>query len=130
LTPFSTSNGRSKRRRRAKFLRDMPSSGGSIPCKEVGGVTIEIELRHKQRAVGFQPMLFLLIPLEQLRPCEGPPSLVGRPAEKNEVACWEPRVCILFEVVKGFSLASRSHRGDMLCMLEMVLEGVDDGAEA
>lgn len=87
--------------------------------KEVGGISIEIELRHKQRAVGYQPMLFLLIPVGQLKP-----SPVGRTAKPNEVAEWAVEVDILLEVVRGFAIASRGHRKDMLELLgKLVGEG-------
>jgi len=83
-----------------------------ILTKEVDEVVIWIELGHKQRAVGFQPMLFLRLPIENVSPC-----LIGRTAEPNQLVHWEPTLSLVFETVKGFSICSRKHHHDMLEVL-------------
>ncbi|RKY04205.1 MAG: hypothetical protein DRJ43_04490 [Thermoprotei archaeon] len=86
--------------------------------KKVERITIEIELRHRQWAVGFQPMLFLLIPLVVLKPGD----LIGRKAKAKEKAVWRPGARIIIETIKGFGIASRAHREDMLKLLARVTE--------
>ena len=78
------------------------------------GVRIEIEIRHRQRAVGFQAMVFLVI---ALRVCE-PPDLIGRTAHAKERARWSPSVDQVMALADAFSLASRSYREDVVQLLE------------
>jgi len=84
--------------------------------KDVEGVQIWVELRHKQRAVGYQPMLYIRIPVEAVRP-----SLMGRKAQRNEVVVWESPLQLLFEIVKGFSVLSQKHHHDMLSLLQRIM---------
>ncbi|MFA0760055.1 MAG: hypothetical protein HZLCBSQH_000143 [Candidatus Fervidibacterota bacterium] len=87
---------------------------------EIGdGTVVEIELRHRQRAVGFQAMVFLLIPISQ---CE-PADIIGRKAKPNEKVAWTPSRNVLETLVKAFAIASRSHRDDMLKLLKALKEG-------
>lgn len=84
--------------------------------KSTKGVKIWVELRSKQRAVGFQPMLFLRIPISSVSP-----SLVGRKAQRNQIVQWEPSVPILFDTMRAFSIASEKHHADMIDILEWIL---------
>lgn len=79
-----------------------------------GGETVEIEIRPRQRAVGFQAMVYLLVPL---RNCH-PEDLIGRPARPKEHAEWSPSLEVLELLVRAFALASRTHREDMIRILE------------
>lgn len=74
--------------------------------------TIEIEMRHRQKAVGFQSMVFLLVPV---RLCE--PSVLGRTAMPKEVVRWSPSMEVLKALLKAFTIASRRHRDDMMRLL-------------
>jgi len=88
--------------------------------REIGdGTAIEIELRHRQRAVGFQAMVFLLIPVSQCDPAD----IVGRRAKPKEKVAWTPSQDALVTLVKAFAIASRSHRDDMLKLLKALKEG-------
>jgi len=82
-------------------------------------VIIEVELKPKQRAVGSQPMIYLLIPMSNLLESD---DLIGRTANRNEVVRWRPSPSVFFEVVRAFAIASPKHREDMLMILEKVLE--------
>ena len=84
--------------------------------KNIENVLIWIELKHKQRAVGFQPMLYLRIPIENVYP-----SLVGRTARTREIVSWQVSIPILFDTVRAFSIASRKHCNDMIDVLKRVL---------
>jgi hypothetical protein len=50
------------------------------------GCFIEVELKHKQRAVGYQPMLYIFIPVKNVIADDSLSSLIGRPAESKEIA--------------------------------------------
>jgi len=78
---------------------------------------IEIEVRHRQRAVGFQSMVFLFVPV---RFCE-PSDLVGRRAMRNEVAKWSPSSEVIKALVRAFVIASRRHKDDMEKLLRKQL---------
>lgn len=77
-------------------------------------IRIEIELRHRQRAVGFQSMVFLRIPLSE---CE-PRGVIGRRARPKEHVLWSPSREVLRALVKAFAVASRAHRDDVLKLLQ------------
>jgi len=84
--------------------------------KDVDDVQVWVELRHKQRAVGFQPMLYLRIPVDTVSP-----SLTGRIAERRQVVAWQPSIPILFETLRAFSILSTKHHNDMIDVLRRVL---------
>ncbi len=85
--------------------------------REVDDVaTIEIEVRHRQKAVGFQAMVFLLVPL---RHCE-PPNLIGRKANRNEHALWSPPTEVLKMLVQAFAIASKRHKDDIVELLRQI----------
>ncbi|MCS7251361.1 MAG: R.Pab1 family restriction endonuclease [Thermoflexus sp.] len=79
--------------------------------------TIVVELRHRQRAVGFQAMVFLLIPLQRCDPAD----LIGRPAKPKEVAYWSPSREILIALIHAFSISSRSHQKDIAHLLKRLI---------
>ncbi len=87
-----------------------------ILLKDTDGVKIWIELRHKQRAIGFQPMLFLRIPASQVFP-----NLVGRVAEKKQIVTWKPEIRIVMDTVGAFAIASKKHHGDMVELVRRVV---------
>jgi hypothetical protein len=93
--------------------------GYPIWHKDVGDVSIEIEMRPRQKAAGYQPMLFLLIPMKSL---VGHEDLIGKCARKKQVVQWRPSLDILFEVVRAFAIVSPQHQKDMLEMLSRILE--------
>ena len=74
------------------------------------GCYIRVTLRHKQRAVGYQSMVYIYIPVQNLR---APRPLVGRPAAKNEVVSWVPNKKHILGLLKAFLIASNDHRNDI-----------------
>ena len=87
--------------------------------KTIDKTRIEIELKHKQRAVGFQSMVYIYIPLSLVasKTCG---KVVNRPAEANEKVKWvihESNKVIIEELVKAFAIASPTHRKDMIDLL-------------
>lgn len=85
---------------------------------EIGDeATIEIEVRHRQKAVGFQAMVFLLIPIKRCKPS----NLIGRTAKRNELVQWSPSTEVLKGLVRAFAIASRRHRDDIAELLRQQL---------
>ncbi len=80
---------------------------------EDGEAIIEVEWRHRQKAVGYQAMVFLMVPLKF---CE-PSDLIGRKARAKEMALWSPSVEVLVALVRAFAIASRQHRDDIETLL-------------
>ena len=83
---------------------------------------VEIALRHKQKAIGYQSMVFLCIWIKNL---ESEESLIGRTANIREFAKFritKDNKEIIEDVVKAFAIASEQHNNDMKVLLKEVLE--------
>jgi len=90
--------------------------------KEADKYFIEIVLGHKQKAVGFQSMVYLCIWLKNMENSEGNPP-IGRPARSREHAKFKiTDGNIIKDVVKAFAIASRKHNQDISEIVEQVLE--------
>ncbi|NAZ25544.1 MAG: R.Pab1 family restriction endonuclease [Thermofilum sp.] len=74
------------------------------------GCYIRVTLRHKQRAVGYQSMVYIYIPVQNLR---APKPLVGRTAAKKEEVSWVPNKIHILGLLKAFLIASYDHRNDI-----------------
>jgi len=73
------------------------------------GCYIDIALRHKQRAIGYQAMIYIYIPLKNVQP-----KLVGRSAQPKEEVTWLPKREHILGLLKSFLIASRKHRDDIV----------------
>lgn len=78
---------------------------------------IDVVLRHKQRAVGYQAMVFIYIPADS-NDLQVSEPLVGRSAKKNEIVSWKPKKEHILGLLKAFLIASRTHREDMRKIIE------------
>ncbi len=79
---------------------------------------VEIALKHKQKAVGYQSMVFLCIWVKNL---EG--NLIGRTARPKEFAKFritKKNGKIVEDVVKAFAIASKQHNEDMRVLLKVI----------
>lgn len=83
------------------------------------GSILEIEIRHKQRAVGFQSMFYLFIPLKNVVSTDGS-KLLGRPANSKERVLWKPNKIDIIETIKAFSIASENHLRDIKDILNRI----------
>jgi len=72
---------------------------------------VRVILRHKQRAVGYQSMLYIYIPLTNV--ISKDKSIIGRSAEANEEIKWSPSKIDIEGVIKSFAIASQKHRNDI-----------------
>ncbi|MEA2033685.1 MAG: R.Pab1 family restriction endonuclease [Euryarchaeota archaeon] len=84
------------------------------------GCFIEVELKHKQRAVGYQPMLYIFIPVKNVVADDSLGSLIGRPAESKEIAKWFPTKNDIIGTVKTFAVLSHKHRADIIEIIERI----------
>ncbi|WP_048146495.1 R.Pab1 family restriction endonuclease [Pyrococcus abyssi] len=80
------------------------------------GEFIGIVLKHKQRAVGYQSMVYVCIPLTNVEP-----SLAGRVARRNEVVKYEVPVDLMKELLKAFIIASETHKNDIVKFLRSII---------
>ncbi len=82
---------------------------------------VEGELKHKQRAVGYQPMLYIFIHIENvLSSIDGEP-IVGRVANSKEIALWYPTLEDIKGTIKTFSVLSKIHNRDIKEILTYLL---------
>jgi len=54
------------------------------------GCFVEGELKHKQRAVGYQPMLYIFIPIRNVISATDKQPIIGRTAHSKEIVCGFP----------------------------------------
>lgn len=79
------------------------------------GCFIDIVLRHKQKAVGYQAMVYIYIPMssKDLIPINSNKSLLGRQAREKERVLWFPKKEHVVGLLKAFLIASSNHRRDI-----------------
>jgi len=82
------------------------------------GHYIDIVLRHKQRAVGYQAMVYIYIPIDKVEP----KNLVGRRANPRERVVWTPKKEHILGLLKAFLIASKDHRNDMIKIIEKITQ--------
>ncbi len=102
-----------------KFVEHVPLL---IKQNREHGYFVEVILKHKQIAVGLQSMVFLCIYLTAMKDFRGK-RLIGRSALPKEFGIFEigsENKGLIIDVVKGFGLASQSHRHDILEILRQV----------
>ncbi len=78
---------------------------------------IDIILKQKQKAVGYQAMVFLYIPCEKVLSLKNKQKLIGRKAYQNEKAMVFLNNDHILGLLKSFLVASNTHRGDILNIL-------------
>lgn len=84
------------------------------------GCFIDIVLRHKQRAVGYQAMIYIYIPINNrnLKSINTNNSLLGRQAYEKERVVWFPKKEHVEGLLKSFLVASSNHREDIKNILK------------
>ena len=104
-----------------KFIEKVPLF---IKNNKEKGYFVEIVLKHKQRAVGLQAMVYLCIYIEKLKDEHGD-SLIGRIARPKELGILEityENKEIIVDVVKAFAIASWQHRNDIASIFNQVVQ--------
>jgi len=87
------------------------------------GCFVEAELKHKQRAVGYQPMLYVFIPIKNVVTNDLTKCLVGRTARLREVVKWFPTKNDIIGIMKTFAVLSQKHRDDVIEIIKEILSG-------
>jgi len=88
-------------------------------------VIAEITIKEKQRAVGIQPMLYICFPITLLVDKNGIPlNLIGRIAEKNEIAYFKidsTNKDIILKSFEIFGMLAESHKTDVERILNTII---------
>jgi len=81
------------------------------------GCYIEVVLRHKQRAVGYQSMVYIYIPVQNVITRK---PLINRTAEEKEIVIWKPNKEHILGLIKAFLVASKDHRQDIKKLIRQI----------
>ena len=84
---------------------------------------VQIQLKQKQRAVGYQAMVYVCLPMNQVLAMDGSPRPPGK-AKPKETVYYEfnsGNAAFLLDIVHAFGLASQQHNEDMRQIVEMIL---------
>jgi hypothetical protein len=85
---------------------------------------VQIQLKQKQRAVGFQAMVYVCLPMNEVLAMTGEPRVTG-PAKSKETVCYDfnrDNAAFLLDIVHAFGIASRQHNEDIRNILGKILE--------
>jgi len=82
----------------------------------------EIQIKHKQKAVGYQGMVYFCIWIKSIKDKEGK-SLIGRKAKSNEKVIIDLSKEDLFNIAKSFMITSKDHDWDMKTILKGIIKG-------
>ena len=86
--------------------------------------SVQIQLKQKQRAVGYQAMVYVCLPLDQVLTMDGEPRKPGKAQQKETVYYDFTRenAAFLLDVIHAFGMASQQHNEDMRQILGKILE--------
>ena len=86
--------------------------------------SVQIQLKQKQRAVGYQAMVYVCLPLNQILDMNGNLRKPG-PASSRETVYYvfnHKNAAFLLDIIHAFGIASQQHNGDIETILEKILE--------
>lgn len=84
---------------------------------------VQIQLKQKQRAVGFQAMIYVCLPMNEVLTLDGKPRPPGH-AHTKETVYYDFKKSnrsLILDVIQAFGLASREHNQDMQIILQKIL---------
>ena len=84
---------------------------------------VQIQLKPKQRAVGYQAMVYVCLPLDQVLTMSGRPRPAGK-ARAKETVYYDfttENSDLLLDIVRAFGLASQQHNDDLCQILQKIL---------
>jgi hypothetical protein len=85
---------------------------------------VQIQLKQKQRAVGYQAMVYVCLPLNEVLALDGTPRRVG-PAKPKETICYDftrTNSDLLLDIIHAFGIASPQHNEDIQKIIGEILE--------
>jgi hypothetical protein len=86
--------------------------------------SVQIQLKPKQRAIGYQAMIYVCLPMNEVRAMDGSPRKPARTTPK-ETALYEfnaDNTAFLMDIVHAFGIASQQHNEDIRNILGKILE--------
>ena len=85
---------------------------------------VQIQLKQKQRAVGYQAMVYVCLPLNEVLTPDGSPRKVGAAKSKETIYYDFNRANsdLLLAIIHAFGIASAQHNEDMQNILGKILE--------
>ena len=86
--------------------------------------SVQIQIKQKQRAVGYQAMIYVCLPLNETLAMDGTPRKAV-PAKSKETVYYDfgrENAGLLLDIVHAFGLASQQHNDDMRNILGKILE--------
>lgn len=101
-----------------RFAQKVPEFVASTPEGSV-----EIQFKPKQRAVGYQPMVYVCLPSKAWCQPSGAPRIRGH-ARVKETVCFRfgaGQRDLLISIVRAFGVASREHNEDLTKILDAIL---------
>lgn len=85
---------------------------------------VQIQLKQKQRAVGYQAMVYVCLPMDEVLAADGSPRQTG-PARSKETVGYDftrENAAFLLDIIHAFGLASQQHNEDIQKILGKILE--------
>ena len=85
---------------------------------------VQIQLKQKQRAVGYQAMVYVCLPMAEVLTTDGSPRPTGKARSKETVFYDFNRdnAAFLLDIVRAFGIASPQHNADLRKILAKILE--------
>lgn len=86
--------------------------------------SVQIQLKQKQRAVGYQAMVYVCLPMNEVLTMDGTPRKTG-PAKSKETVYYDfnrENTSLLLDIIHAFGMASQQHNDDISQILGKVLE--------
>ncbi|HEX5397795.1 MAG TPA: R.Pab1 family restriction endonuclease [Verrucomicrobiae bacterium] len=85
---------------------------------------VQIQLKQKQRAVGYQAMVYVCLPMNQVLDMNGNLRVAGR-AKSKETVYYDfnrDNAAFILDIIQAFGIASPQHNEDLQKILERILE--------
>jgi hypothetical protein len=85
---------------------------------------VQIQLKQKQRAIGYQAMVYVCLPFNEVLTLDGSPHAAGKAKSKETVYYDFNRANsdLLLAIIHAFGIASAQHNEDMRNILGKILE--------
>jgi hypothetical protein len=86
--------------------------------------SVQIQLKPKQRAVGYQAMIYVCVPMSEVLTMDGSPRKAAK-AQSKETVLYEfnsENTAFLMDIVHAFGIASQQHNEDIRKILGKILE--------
>jgi len=85
---------------------------------------VQIQLKQKQRAVGYQAMVYVCLPMAEVLAMDGSPRKPGGARSKETVYYDFTRANsdLLLDIIHAFGIASQQHNEDIRQILGKILE--------